>query len=277
LRAGRRFSHVSRFRNSMFLVDTHAHLDHDRFAADRDAVLVRARNAGVGLIITVASDLASARAAMDLAEKNASVFAAVGVHPHDAAGAGPGYLDELRRLALHPRVVAIGEIGLDYHYDFSPRPVQREVMAAQLELAGELNLPVIVHSREAFEDTYALLRGGRWPRAVMHCFGGDWAAARAFLDLGCYISLAGVITFKGAEALCEVAEKVPEDRLLLETDAPYLAPVPRRGRRNEPAYLHHTAEYVAGLRGLTLERLATITTANACAFFNLPVRESQRR
>lgn len=254
----------------MILVDTHAHLDHDRFAADRNVVLDRARDAGVGLIITVAGDLASARAAVNLAGEHASVFAAVGVHPHDAAGAGPGYLEELRRLAMHPRVVAIGEIGLDYHYDFSPRPVQREVMIAQLELAGELDLPVIVHSREAAQDSYALLRDGRWPGAVMHCFGGDWDTARTFLDIGCYISLAGVVTFKGAQALREVAEKVPEDRLLLETDAPYLAPVPRRGRRNEPAYLRHTAEFIAGLRGLTLERLAGITTANARIFFNLP-------
>jgi TatD DNase family protein len=259
----------------MLLVDTHAHLDHGRFAADRDAVLARARDAGVGLIVTVASDLASARAAIHLAERHGSVFAAVGVHPHDAAGAGPGYLDELRRLARHPRVVAVGEIGLDYHYDFSPRPVQREVMAAQLELAAEVNLPVIVHCRETFEDTCALLRDGRWPRAVMHCFSGDWAEAETFLDLGCFISLAGVVTFKGAQTLCEVAEKVPEDRLLLETDAPYLAPVPWRGRRNEPAYLRHTAEYVAGLRGLTPERLAAITTANARAFFNLPVPEGE--
>jgi TatD DNase family protein len=254
----------------MFLVDTHVHLDHVRFAEDRSVVLDRAREAGVGLMVTVASELKSARAAVNLADAETSVFAAVGVHPHEAAGAGPGFLEELRRLAGRPRVVAVGETGLDYHYDFSPRPVQREVFAAQLDLAAELNLPVIVHSREAADDTYALLRESRWSRAVMHCFGGDWETARLFLDLGCYISLAGVVTFKGAVALGEVARKVPDDRLLLETDAPYLAPVPRRGRRNEPAYLGHTAAFVAELRGTTAERLAEITTANARTFFNLP-------
>ncbi|MBE0465618.1 MAG: TatD family hydrolase [Candidatus Desulforudis sp.] len=253
----------------MFLVDTHAHLDHIRFAEDRKQVLDRARDAGVGLIVTVADDLESARAAVNLADENPSVFAAVGVHPHDAAGAAPGYLAEVRRLALRPRVVAVGEIGLDYHYDFSPRPVQREVFAAQLDLAAEVGLPVVVHSRQATADTFALLREARWTGAVMHCFGGDWEAARSFLELGCYISLAGVVTFKGAAALCEVARKVPEDRLLLETDAPYLAPAPRRGHRNEPGYLYHTAAFVAGLRGVSLERLAEITTANARAFFNL--------
>ena len=252
------------------LVDTHAHLDHDRFASDLDAVLDRARDAGVGLIVTVAADVASARAAVDLAGNHAAVYAAVGVHPHDAAGAAPGDLDEIRRLAGRPRVVAVGETGLDYHYDFSPRPVQREVFSAQLALAAELGLPVIVHSREAWQDTYRILRSGLQTPAVMHCFGGDWGKARAFLDLGCYISLAGVVTFKGAAALVEVARKVPDDRLLLETDAPYLAPVPRRGRRNEPSYLHYTAAFVAELRGLAPERLAEITTANARAFFNLP-------
>jgi TatD DNase family protein len=253
----------------MLLVDTHAHLDHERFAPDLDAVLDRARGAGVGFIVTVASDSASARAAVSLAENKEAVYAAVGVHPHDAAAAAPDYLEVIGRLARRPRVVAVGEIGLDYHYDYSPRPVQREVFAAQLELAARLGLPVIVHSREATKDTYHLLRTHLRTPAVMHCFGGDWAEARAFLDLGCYLSLAGVVTFKGAEALQEVARKVPADRLLLETDAPYLAPVPRRGRRNEPAYLRHTAAFVAELRGITLERLAETTTANARAFFKL--------
>jgi TatD DNase family protein len=207
---------------------------------------------------------------VNLAERHGAVFAAVGVHPHDAASAAPGYRDKLRRLAANPRVVAIGETGLDYHYDFSPRPVQREVFAAQLDLAGELGLPVIVHSREAAEDTYRLLRAGLRTRAVMHCFGGDWETAHRLLNLGCYISLAGVVTFKGAAALGEVARKVPDDRLLLETDAPYLAPRPRRGRRNEPAYLRYTVAFVAELRRTTPERLAEITTANARAFFGLP-------
>ncbi|MDA8096431.1 MAG: TatD family hydrolase [Clostridia bacterium] len=251
------------------LIDTHAHLDHERFDGERETVIARAEAAGVGLIICVGSDLESSRKSVTLAQANPAIYAAVGVHPHEAAAAPPHYLDEVRRLLGEPRVVALGEIGLDYHYDFSPRPVQRQVFEAQLKLARELDCSVVIHSRKADDDTYRMLTESGVTRVVMHCYSGDWRLAERYLELGFFISLSGVVTFPKSTETREVATRLPLDRLMLETDAPYLAPVPRRGRRNEPAYVYHTAEAVASIRGVSLDEIAQQTTANAREFFRL--------
>lgn len=251
------------------LIDTHAHLDHERFDGEREAVITRALAAGVGLIICVGSDLKSSRESLALARTNAALFAVVGVHPHEAAAAPPDYLDEVRHMLAEPKVVALGEIGLDYHYDFSPRPVQRQVFQAQLELARELGCPVVVHSRKADADTARMLAESGVTRVVMHCYSGDWLLAERYLEMGYFISLSGVVTFPKSAETREVALRLPLERLMLETDAPYLAPVPRRGRRNEPAYVRHTAEAVASIRGIGLEEITQQTTANAKLFFEL--------
>jgi len=249
------------------LTDSHAHLDDRRFAPDLEEVIGRAREAGVTAILTVASNLRAARASIDLAGRFPFIRVAVGIHPHDAAAAPDDYPERLRRLARLPGVAAIGEIGLDYHYDFSPRPVQREVFRVQLELARELDLPVVIHAREADGDILAALREAGPGRGVMHCFSGDLAMAEACLDLGYHLSFAGNVTFPKSEELRRVAARVPLDRLLVETDCPYLAPVPKRGRRNEPAFVVHTARALAELRGMTLEELAAQATANARVLF----------
>lgn len=251
------------------LTDSHAHLDDERLQGEVDAVIARAKEAGVGLIVSVGSDLESSRRCIGLAGLYDCVYAVAGVHPHEAAQAPEGYLDELRSLLTAPKVVALGEIGLDYHYDLSPRPVQQAVFAAQLALARELDCAVVVHTREADEDTYRILAESGVRRVVLHCFSGNWEQAQRYLELGYYLSLSGVVTFPKSEDTREVAANVPLNRLMLETDAPYLAPVPRRGRRNEPAYVRHTAEAVAGLRGVALEDLARETTANVRRFFGI--------
>lgn len=248
--------------------DTHAHLDDEKFAADLDEVVDRALAAGVTTIVTVASELSSVHATVALAERFPSIYAAVGVHPHEAASVPDGYLAKVAGSARHPRVVAVGEIGLDYHYDFAPRPVQGEVFRAQLELARELDLPVIIHTREADADTLAILQEAGHANGVIHCFSSDWAMAERCLGLGYYLAFGGVVTFTKSEALRQVAARVPLERLLLETDCPYLAPVPKRGRRNEPALMVHTAQVVAQVRGMTMDELAAQTTANARALFH---------
>ncbi|MGQ9513351.1 TatD family hydrolase [Thermodesulfitimonas sp.] len=252
------------------LTDTHCHLDDERYKADRAAVIERARAAGVTRLVTVGYDLASSRRAGELAAALPGVYAVVGVHPHDAAGVPLNYLEELRRLARAPRVVAIGEIGLDFYRDLSPRSVQREVFVAQLHLARELGLPVVIHCREAHGEVYEILRREAVGiSGVMHCFSGGWEEAKRFLALGFYLSIAGPVTFTGARRPVEVVRQMPLERLLLETDAPYLPPVPHRGKRNEPAYLIYTAQKVAAIRGISLEELAAATTANAVRLFGL--------
>ena len=260
-------------------VDSHAHIDGEEFDADRDEVVARARAAGVAAILNVGTGdphSGSLERAVRVAEKYEGVYAAAGVHPHDARlfdEAVGGRLREL--LAGSARAVAWGEIGLDYHYDHSPREVQREVFGRQLRLAREMSLPVIIHSREADEDTVEIL-AREWAGAerggVMHCFGGGrWMAERA-LELGFYISFAGNVTFKKAEPLREVARLVPPERLLVETDCPYLAPVPHRGRRNEPAHVADTARFVAELRGTTPEELGRVTSENFSRLFGVELK-----
>ncbi len=255
------------------LFDSHAHLDFADFDGDVDGVLQRARDAGVVGVIAVGSGggLESRGAAVALAARYADVWATVGIHPHDAAQADDAAVAGLRELAVRPRVVAVGEIGLDFHYDHAPRPRQREAFAAQLRLARELERPVVIHTREAEDDTLAILRAEGVPHGgVLHCFSGGERLARAALELGLYVSFSGILTFPKADELRAVArDVVPLDRTLVETDSPYLAPVPQRGRRCEPAYVVHTARRLAELHGLTLEDAARITTRNTRRLFGL--------
>jgi len=255
-------------RSLVRLVDSHAHIHSPQFDADREDVVARALESGLVALLDVGTDLDTSRAAVALAERYEFVFAAVGVHPHDAAALAPGVLDELRVLAQHPKVVAIGEIGLDYYRDLAPREIQRHAFAEQLVLAQELGLPVIVHSRDAHEDVLAILaeRGGR---GVLHSYAAGLAHLDEVLDLGFCVGISGPVTFRRSQKLRDEVATVPLDRLLIETDCPYLAPEPHRGRRNEPAYVLHTAEAIAAARHMSLEALAEATTANACSVFGL--------
>ncbi len=251
------------------MFDTHAHLAHADFGDDLPEVLERARMAGVGYILNAGWDLASSAEAVALADPERGLYAAVGIHPHDAARAPADWKERLQELAGRPGVVALGEIGLDYHYDFSPRPAQQRLFAEQLALAGELGLPVLVHDREAHADTLAALRreaerrGNEVVRGVMHCYSGSPEMAPDLLGLGLLLGLGGPLTFANTRRAVEVAVAVPLSALILETDCPYLAPAPYRGRRNEPAYLARVAEALATARGLSLAEVAEATTANA--------------
>jgi TatD DNase family protein len=249
------------------LVDTHCHLDAQYFPAGPEEALARAESEGVSgfVVVGVGADLAPARAAVALAERRARVFAAVGIHPHDAVTWSPEAHVEIASLAAKASVVAVGEIGLDYHYDHSPRDVQRSVFARLVGLARDIGKPIVVHTREAAADTLAILEaeGARDVGGVIHCFSEDRPFAERALDLGFDLSFSGIVTFKSAHSVHEVAAWAPLDRILVETDSPYLAPVPRRGKPCEPAYIVHTARRVAELRGMTLESLAAATTSNA--------------
>ena len=262
------------------LVDTHAHLQDPRFAPDLEAVLHRARQAGVCAVVTCGACLASSRQAVELARRwhaghpgQPAVYAAVGIHPHEAGGAGDveAAMAELRELARQPGVVAVGEVGLDYHYQLAPPPVQRELLACQLEVASELGLPVILHSREAVDDVLDLWREFGRGTGVLHAFSGSLTQARRATGLGLYLGVGGMVTFKNAAPLREVLRQVELQHLVLETDAPYLAPVPLRGQRNEPSYLVHTANAVAQLLGLLPDEVAAATTAAARRLFGLAV------
>lgn len=245
-------------------VDSHCHLDDARFAGDLDAVVDRAMQAGVSRILTIGTGDGPPELdrAIRVAERYPSVYASVGVHPHDAAKVVPQTYSDLRALAAHPKVVAFGEIGLDYHYDFSPRDVQRGVFIEQLKIAREVNLPVTIHTREAWADTISILREHWTGEGVMHCFTGDPGQAREALAMGFYLAYGGVLTFKTAENVRESARITPDDRLLLETDAPYLAPVPWRGKRNEPSMMVESARKLAEVRAVEPEEIARVTTAN---------------
>ncbi len=250
-------------------VDSHAHLTHADFDPDRDQVLARAREAGVAAILVAGFDLESSRGAAALSAQHPGVYAAAGIHPHDAKACDDASLEAVRALLAQPRVVAVGETGLDYHYDFSPRDVQQRVLREHLALARETNLPVILHNRESDADLLRILREDGLPPAggVMHCFSGDERLAAEALALGLMVSAAGQVTFKKAGDLRRVLAAVPLDRLLVETDCPYLAPVPHRGRRNEPAYVVEVARCLAEARGTSPEDVAAATTANAARLF----------
>lgn len=247
------------------LIDTHAHLHDPAFAGDRDAVLDRARAAGIGLVVTIGTDLGTSGAAVALAGHHADVYAAVGVHPHEARSADPATLAALAALARAPRVVALGEIGLDYYRNLAPRQAQVEALRAQLALAHDLRKPVLVHCREAHADLLTELRAAEVGTigGILHCFSGDLAIAEQGLALGLLLSIAGPVTYPNARRLAEVVRHVPLDRLVLETDCPYLPPQPWRGRRNEPAYLPTTAARVAELHQVSVEVVAAATTRAA--------------
>jgi TatD DNase family protein len=260
----------------MTLVDSHCHLDSAEFDADREVVIERSLAAGVECMVAVGTgngppDL---EAGLRLAETHSAFYATVGVHPHDASKANRDSLDRLAELAKHPKVIAVGEIGLDYHYDFSPRDVQRSVFVEQLRIAREAGAPVVIHTREAWDDTFALIEQHYAGPGVMHCFTGGPEEARRALALGFHLSFGGIVTFPKAVQVHQAAREAPVERILIETDAPYLAPAPHRGKRNEPAFLIHTARRLAELRGVTVDALAEATTRNFEALF--PTARSRR-
>ncbi|GJL56728.1 MAG: hypothetical protein NPIRA02_38600 [Nitrospirales bacterium] len=257
------------------LIDSHVHLDDERYHADRADIFTRAHEAGVEAFVTIGCDLATSRAAVELADRHANVYATIGVHPHEVKHIEDNWYQELEVLAKHPKVVGYGEIGLDFHYDHSPRDTQRQRFREQIQLAHMLKLPIVIHTREAQDETITILReeqasdiGG-----VIHCFSGDASLANNALALGFYISFSGIITFRNATVLREIVGTVPDNRLLIETDAPYLTPVPYRGKRNESAYITQVAETIAEVKdGPTpeaFERIAEITTANAKRLFRI--------
>jgi len=253
------------------LIDSHCHLNFDAFVEDRAEVLARAKAAGIVAFINPSTDLNDSQEVVTLAETIPSLFAAIGFHPNAAAKFEAATLTRLRVLAGQPKVVAIGEIGLDYHWDEAPRPVQRRVFEQQLALAKELNKPVIIHQREAAADTMAVLRewgaGQTHPGLVLHSFSGDKAMAEEAVELGFYLGISGPVTFKNARELPEIVAAAPLDRLLVETDAPFLAPHPFRGKRNEPAHVKLVAERVAALKALSLAEMSQYLTTNTLTLF----------
>jgi TatD DNase family protein len=260
------------------LFDTHCHLDSGHFPEGADAVLERALAGGVRAFACIGvGSLELAREAVALAERRTDVVATVGVHPHDARDLSPAIEAELEALALRERVVAFGEVGLDYHYDHSPRDVQKDVFRRSIALARRVKKPLVIHTREAAADTLAVLEeeGARDVGGIIHCFSEDRAFAARALELGFFLSFSGILTFKNAAAIKDVAAWAPEDRVLVETDSPYLAPMPMRGKRCEPALVVHTARHLAELRGIPVERVAEVTQRNAERVFRLlPASES---
>jgi TatD DNase family protein len=261
------------------LVDTHCHLDFDDFTNDRKDILARAKLAGVQQIVTIGIDLPSSRRAIALAEDNEEIYATVGIHPHNAKVLSPEDIQDLLSLGSKSQVVAYGEIGLDFFRNYQPQSVQITCMEAQLNIARQLGLPVVIHDREAHQEVFQILHENKvWEiGGAMHCFSGNWSFARKCLDLGLYLSVAGPVTFAKSKTLQDVAKSCPLERLLLESDAPFLAPVPKRGKRNQPAFLVYTAEKIASLRKLPLEDVARQTSLNARRLFRLPTLEPRER
>jgi TatD DNase family protein len=265
------------------MVDTHAHLDTSVFDKDRREVIARARDAGVGTIITVGTNLESSKKAIGLAEKYPGVLATVGFHPHDVATVDRADIARLGKIANHPRVVAIGEVGLDFYRNYSPRGAQLQALTWQLDLAAKLELPIIIHCRQAEKDMLNLL--GDWVslhksphgqgRGVIHCFSGSNDTARRYLDMGFYLSLGAYIGYPTSTNAHNVIKGIPEDRLLVETDCPFLPPQSYRGKRNEPAYIPITIQALAQIRGKSTDDVANTTTQNACYLFRLSVSKKQ--
>jgi TatD DNase family protein len=254
------------------LIDSHAHLDMKAFEGDREEILHRARQGGISQIITIGIDLSSSLRALQLANDYDYVYASIGYHPHNANDAAPGALKELGRLASEPRIVAWGEIGLDFYRHHAPPEAQMEAFRAQLEMANDFHLPVIIHDREAHAKLLTILKekGMRKAGGVIHCFSGDYDFAMACIEMGYHISIPGTVTYKNASQVQDVAARIPLDRMLLETDAPFLAPVPKRGKRNEPLYVTYTAQKIAELRNMDFQELAHQTSENAKRLFKLP-------
>jgi len=253
------------------LIDSHAHIQGKEYAGEAADVIARARAAGVEKIIAVggAGDMSSNTEAVALADSFPNIYATVGMHPHDAKDVGADELRALRALTSHPKVIAVGETGLDYYYNHSPHEVQRRVFAQFIGMARETGLPIVVHERDAAQEAAELLRseGARELHGVIHCFTGNYEAACDYLDLGFYLSFTGIITFKNAEPLRDVVRKVPLERMLVETDSPFLTPMPHRGKRNEPAFVRLVAETVAKVKGISLEEVAERTSQNVQDLF----------
>ena len=253
------------------LFDTHAHYDDESFDADRDAVLTALPEQGVGLILNPGCDVESSRKAVRYAAAYPHIYAAVGIHPENCGGCTAGDLDAIRALAQLPKTVAIGEIGLDYYWEQNPpRDFQQQVLRQQLALARELALPVIIHDREAHADTLAIVREFPGVTGVFHCFSGSPEMARELLKMGWYLGFDGPVTYKNARRAPEVAAVTPLDRMLIETDSPYMTPVPYRGRRNDSGYVHLVAEKLAEWKGVTPEEMARVTTENGKRLFHIP-------
>ncbi len=255
----------------MELFDTHAHLDFPRFDKDRDEVIKRAQNKDVKTIVNIGSNMTSSRNSVELSRRYENIYAVIGIHPHDADTFKLNVSKKLNKLADNDKVVAIGEIGLDFHYDNSPREKQKQSFRAQLRLAKKLNLPVVIHTRDADQETLNILKDEKAKDigGIMHCFASDKKMAKEILDLGFYIAFGGLITFKNLSDLREVVKEVPLDRLLIETDSPYLTPEPHRGKRNEPAYVKFVAEKIAEIKGISVEEVAKVTTENAKKVYNI--------
>ncbi len=254
-------------------IDSHCHIHDEKFKDDLDQVLARARAANVSHFISVGCDIETTKRAQAVADQYDDVYFTAGFHPHEAKFATPEALCQLKSLASHKKCVAIGECGLDYYYEHSPIDEQKRAFAAQLELASELNLPVVIHLRDAFDDCLTILKQHEnlLKRTVIHCFSGTLAEAKIFAQLGCFISLSGIITFKKPGDLPMVAQEIALEQLLVETDAPYLAPHPHRGARNEPAFVNYTLEAIAQARGEDVAKVASHIAANTIRFFNLPI------
>ncbi len=251
------------------LYDSHAHYDDSQFDSDRHIIIEEAHKNGVKFINNIASNIESSKASIALAEKFDYVYATVGVHPSDVMGMTENDIDTLRTLAQHKKVVAIGEIGLDYHYDDTSEEEQKIWLAPQLELAKELNLPVVIHDRESRNECMQILKSHKISNGVVHCFSGSAETAREFLKMGFHISFTGVITFKNARRAIEALKVIPMDRLMIETDCPYMAPEPFRGKRNYSGYVYRVAEKIAEIKNLSPQEVAQITTDNAIKFFNI--------
>jgi len=253
------------------VIDSHAHLEMSPFDRDRDQVVRRAREAGVEIIVTVGTTVEDCRKALEITRRYPGVYAVIGIHPHEVKDIDGGTYDSLKKMASREKVVAYGEIGLDFFRNLSPRETQIRRFGEQLELASELNLPVVIHDREAHRETLDQLKGWKGARrGVIHCFSGDYAMAKQCIGMGFYISIPGTVTFGKNETLRAIVRDLPLDSLLVETDCPYLTPNPFRGRRNEPAYVVHTAKKVAEIKGKSFEEVAAATTANAKAVFGIP-------
>lgn len=253
------------------LFDTHAHMTDEKYREDRDDLLETISQSDVKYIVNPGVDIPSSLEAIELAKRYKFIYAAIGIHPHEASGADEDSISRLRELSKSDKVVAIGEIGLDYHYEFSPREVQKEVFIRQIELANETGLPIIVHDRDAHADTFSIIKKFKAPNTgcVLHCFSGSKEMALEYIKLGCHISIAGPVTFKGNNKTAEVVREIPMERLLIETDSPYLTPVPFRGKRNDPTKVEHVAAMIAQIRGLSYEQVCQQTSQNALDFFNI--------
>ncbi len=252
-------------------IDSHAHLDDERFDEDRKALIEGLKENNIDLVVNIGADMKSSRASVLLSKEYDNIYAVVGVHPHDAQDVPEDYIEELKVLSKEEKVVAIGEIGLDFYYDNSPRDIQRKVFLEQLELARELDLPVVIHTRDAAGETFEILKdaAAKGSRGILHCYSGSPEMALDYIKLGFYISLGGPVTFMKARVPKDVAKVVPLDKLLIETDCPYLTPEPYRGKRNEPKYVAYTAHAIAEIKGINVEELAEATSKNAKEIFGI--------